>query len=235
MNFAAVSFRTAAVATIALAAAATAQAQLTIPFGFTNSNSSQTFTDDNLASFDLVNLTVSAAGNASAVGPVVVGESNGTKNAKTFAFPISKIVIGSKLNIAAGSAVGSALKFDRLDVDTGEATGFTLANFTIDYDKKLVLADVTPKGGVVALQQPIYLFNVATPLGLKYKFPLAVVGNEVLDKLALSPSAKELFKTTLKLPEFAEPALDFDFGVLKQDISTTLRKTAISTKPYVAK
>ncbi|MBT9609695.1 hypothetical protein [Aquabacterium sp.] len=235
MNFAAVSFRTAAVATIALAAASVAQAQLTIPFGFTNSNSTQTFTDDNLASFDLVNLTVSAAGNTTATGPVVVGESSGTQNSKSFAFPITKIVIGSKLNIASGSAVGSALKFDRLDVDTGLASGFTLANFTIDYDKKLVLADVTPKGGVVALQQPIYLFNVATPLALKYKFPLTVTGNELLDQLMLSPSAKTLFKTALQLPEFAEPALDFEFGTLKQDISTTLRKTAISTKPYVAK
>ena len=233
MNIAAVSFR-AAIATAALAAASAAHADLTIPFGFTNSNSVQTFTDDNLAAYDLVNLTVTGAGTTTAVGPVVVGESNGTKNSKAFSFPITKIVIGSKLNIASGSAVGSALKFNRVDLDTGEALGFTLANFTIDYDKKVVLADVTPNGGAVALQQPIYLFNVATPLALKYKFPLTVTGHEVLDHLLLSAGAKTLFTNTLKLPEYATPALELDFGNLTQDISTTLRKTAVSGKPYVA-
>lgn len=233
MNIAAVSFR-AAIATAALAAASAAHADLTIPFGFTNSNSVQTFTNDNLSAYDLVNLTVSAAGTTTATGPVVVGLDNGTQNSKSFSFPITKIVIGSKLNIASGSAVGSALKFDRVDLDTGEVLGFTLANFTIDYDKKQVLADVTPKGGTVSKQQPIYLFNVATPLALKYKFPLTVTGHEVLDHLLLSDSAKALFTSALKLPEFATPALDLEFGNLTQDISTTLRKKAISGTPYVA-
>lgn len=234
MNIAAVSFR-AAIATAALAAASAAHADLTIPFGFTNSNSVQAFTADNLAAYDLVNLTVTGAGTTTATGAVVVGESNGTKNSTAFSFPITKIVIGSKLNIASGSAVGSALKFDRVDLDTGEALGFTLANFTIDYDKKLVLADVTPKGGATTKQQAIYLFNVATPLALKYKFPLTVTGHEVLDHLLLSDAAKALFTSALKLPEYALPALDLEFGTLTQDISTTLRKTPVSGTPYVAK
>lgn len=234
MNIAAVSFR-AAIATAALAAASAAHADLTIPFNATNSNSVQAFTDDNLSAYDLVNLTVSAAGNATALGPVVVGESNGTKNSKSFNFPITKIVIGSKLNIVSGSAVGSALKFDRVDLDTGEALGFTLANFTINYDKKQVLADVTPKGGATTQQQAIYTFNVATPLALKYKFPLTVTGHEVLDKLLLTAAAKAVFTTSLKLPEYAVPALDLEFGSLTQDVSTTFRKSAVPTTPYVAK
>lgn len=232
MNIAAVSFR-AAIATAVLAAATSAHADLSIPFGFTNSNSVQTFTKDDLDAFDLVNLTVTPAGTATAVGTVSAGDN--VKNNNAFSFPITKIVIGSKLNIASGSAGGSALKFDRVDLDTGEALGFTLANFTIDYDKKLVLADVTPKGGATTKQQPVYKFNVATPLALKYKFPLTVTGHEVLDHLLLSDAAKALFISALKLPEFAIPALELEFGTLTQDISTNLRKTAVSGNPYVAK
>lgn len=214
--------------------ATAATAQLSIPFEWTNSNSVQTFTDDDLAAFDLVKLVVSAKGNTTAVGPMVTGETNGTVTSKAFSFPVTKIVVASNLSIAAGSASGSALSFDRFNDDTSETVSFTLANFTIDYVKKQVLADVTPKGGAVALQQPIYDFNVATPLALKYKFPLTVTGHEVLDQLKLTAGAKTVFTEVLQLPEFALFALDFDYGTLVQDVSTNLRKKKISAKPYVA-
>lgn len=222
-------------AAVALAAASAAHADLNIPFAWTESNSVQTFTDDNLAAFDLVSLVVRAKGNATEVGARVVGETNGTETAKAFKFPITQIVIGSKLNIASGSASGSALYFEREDIlDTGEIFGFTLANFTINYDTKQVLADVTPKGGAVAKQQPIYTFNVNTKLALKYKFPLTVTGHEVLDQLKLTAGIKTVFTDVLRLPEFALPQLEVEYGNLTQDVSTNLRKVKISSAPYVA-
>ncbi len=222
-------------AAVALAAASAAQAQLTIPFAWTDSNSVQTFTDTNLAAFDLVYLTVRAKGNATEKGARVVGETNFTETAKAFNFPITQIVIGSKLNIAAGSAAGSALYFERYDdLVTGDTFGFTLANFTINYDTKQVLADVTPNGGTVAKQQPIYTFNVNTKLALKYKFPLTVTGHEVLDQLKLTAGIKTVFTDVLQLPEFALPQLEEEYGNLTQDVSTNLRKTKISSTPYTA-
>ncbi|WP_375214193.1 hypothetical protein [Aquabacterium sp.] len=228
-------FRLVAISALGMGAMSAAHADLTIPFGWTDSNSVQAFPAENLGAFDLVKLTVSAKGNTTPVGTPVPGESNGTLTPPAFKFPITKIVIGSKLNIVSGSAVGSALYFERLNDDTGATLGFTLANFTINYDKKQVLADVTPNGGAVALQQPIYNFNVATPLALKFKLPLTVTGHEVLDQLKLTEQAKTVFTNVLELPEFSLFALDFDYGTLTQDISTNLRKNKISTSPYVAK
>lgn len=234
MKTVAFTLRAAATAAVALAAASSAQAQLKIPFAWTESNSVQTFTDNNLAAFDLVNLVVRAKGNATEVGARVVGETNGTETAKAFKFPITEIVIGSKLNIAAGSASGSALYFEREDIlDTGEIFGFTLANFTINYDTKQVLADVTPNGGATAAKQPIYTFNVNTKLALKYKFPLTVTGHEVLDQLKLTEGIKAVFTSVLNLPEFALPQLEEEYGNLTQDVSTNLRKVKISSAPYV--
>ncbi len=229
----AVSFRVAA-ATAFVFAASSAHADLTLPFNCTKSNSVQAFTQDNLDSFDLVNLSVRAKGNATPVGDMLTGANTGATFYRAYNFPVTKVVVASNLSIKSGSAVGSALFFDRTDDDTGAKYGLTLANFTIDYVNKLVTADITPAGGAVAAQQPIYSFEVDSALALKYKFPLTVTGHEVLKNLALTPTAKAALIGALKLPDIALPALDFNFGTLTQDISTNLRSTCASSKPYVA-
>ena len=223
----------AAVAAVGLFSQA-ALANLTIPTQFTVSNSVQAFPFENRQAFDLVNLTVSARGTTYVAAPGTPGESNGTVTAAAFGFPITKIVIGPRLNIVSGTAVGSALFFERFNDETGRTLGFTLANFTINYDLKKVLADTTPVGGVTKPQMPIYDFTVNTPLALKYKFPLSVTGHEVLGNLKLTPQAKDVFRTVLELPEFTEFALEFDYGTLTQDISVKLRSRPITTRPYVA-
>ncbi|HEX5356705.1 MAG TPA: hypothetical protein VFW93_10830, partial [Aquabacterium sp.] len=164
-----VAFRLAAVSAVLALGSVSAHADLTIPFSSFDGNSVQTFTADDLAAFDLVKLTVAAKGNTYVAKAGTPGETNGTVTPVAFGFPITQIVVGSKLNIAAGSANGSALYFHRDDDDTGGSYGFTLANFTINYVTKQVLADVTPDGGTVQKQAPLYNFNVATPLALKYK------------------------------------------------------------------
>lgn len=229
----AVSFRVAA-ATAFVFAASAAHADLTLPLNCTKSNSVQAFTQDNLDSFDLVNLSVRAKGNATPVGEMLTGGNTGATFYRAYSFPVTKVVAGSNLAIKSGSAVGSALFFDRTDDDTGSKFGLTLANFTIDYVNKQVTADITPMGGVAMAQQPIYTFEVDSALALKYKFPLTVTGHEVLKNLALTPVAKAALISSLQLPEVALPALEFNFGTLTQDISTNLR-TCASSKPYVAK
>lgn len=197
---------------------------LVLPLQGTQSNSVQTFSKVSMLAFKAVDITVEAKGNAtgSATDPAV------------FTFPVTKVAIGTKLNIASGSAVGSALFISRIDYDLPEEPvyGVTLANFTINYETKQVLADTTTTGGVTQTQMPLYNFNTATPLALKYQFPLTVTGHEVLDQLFLTPQAKAAFTDGLKLPVFAIPQLNNDFGTLTQDISTNLRKAAVSTKPY---
>jgi len=212
-----------------------AVAGLTLPINATVSNSVQAFPADNLAAFDLVKLTIEGRGTTYVAKAGTPGETNGTITPVAFGFPITKIVIGNRLNIASGSAVGSALLLQRFNDDTGATVGFTLANFTIDYNRKQVLADTTPVGGKTTVQMPLYNFVATTPLGLKYVFPLSVTGHEVLGQLALTPQAKAVFTSALELPEFALFALDYDYGTLTQDISLKLRSRPVSTRPYAAK
>lgn len=232
----------------ALAAAAllpqAAQA-LTLPINATVSNSVQAFTADNLAALDVVAMTVSARGNTYVAKPGTPGETNGTVTPAAFGFPITKIVIGGGLSIDSGSAVGSALYFSRKDDDTGEELGLTLANFTIDYKKKQVLADITPKGGTTAVQAPIYDFKTVQDKALKYGFPLSITLKEVLgdlrltgvveaDEVTVRGGLKEALYKAMRLPEFAIFALKMDYGTLSQDVSLKLRSRAVSTRPYVA-
>lgn len=227
--------RFAAIALFAGVAASSAHADLTLPTNTLVANSVQTFTADNLASFDLVNLVVEARGTTYVAKAGTPGASNGTVTPVAFGFPITKVVIGSGLSIASGTASGSALYFNRMDPDTGKATALTLANFTINYKQSKVLADTTVQGGKTQVQMPLYDFTATSPLALKYKFPLSISLHEVLGNLKLTAQAKAVMTTGLDLPEYALPALDFDFGTLTQDINVQLRSTPINTRPYVAK
>ena len=215
-------------AAIVLAAGMTAQAQaatlLTLPLQGTVSDSVQAFSKDAMNGFRALDITVVPKGNATAVA----------NTTDSFSFPVTKVAIGTKLNIASGSAVGSALYISRIDYDTeGEPeVGVTLANFTINYETSQVLADTTSKGGTTNKQMPLYDFKTQTPLALKYKFPLTITGNELLNDLRLTAQAKQAMISSLNLPVFAVPLLNNDFGTLTQSISTNLRKKAVSTTPY---
>jgi hypothetical protein len=223
-----ITLRSVSIALALTAGAVSAQAGtlLTLPFQGTQSNSVQAFSPTILKAFSAVDVSVAAAGNAT-----------GNADLSAFTLPVTKVVIGTKLNITSGSAVGSALVISRLDYDFEPAAEYsvTLANFTIDYENKKVLADTTPKGGKTIAQMPLYTFNPVTPLALKFKFPLTVTGHEVLDTLKLTPEAKAVFLSDLHIPDMFAAALELDFGTLTQDISTKARKPAVSAKPYVAK
>jgi len=227
--------RFAAIALFAGVATTSAQAGLTLPTNALVANSVQTFTPDNLAALDLVNMVIEARGTAYVAKAGTPGESNGTVTPVAFGFPITKIVIGSGLKIASGTASGAALFFNRYDPDTDKRTGLTLANFTIDYTKAKVLADTTIVGGKTQVQMPIYDYTPSSPLALKYKFPLRIVLNEVLSDLRLTPELKSALINGVELPEFAIPALDISFGTLTQDIGVKLRVPAVNPRPYVAK
>ncbi len=220
MNFAQLSLRSIAIAATLTAAATSSQA-LTIPSQGLVSDSVQKFSANAMGGFRALGITVVPKGNATAVA--------GTTD--SFSFPITKIVIGSKLNIESGSAVGSGLYITRANDDDVEV-GITVANFSINYVTHQVLADTTPRGAATVVQQPLYNFTTATPLALKYKFPLTITGNEILNDLRLTPEAKASMTAGLELPVFALPTLEYDFGSLTQNITFNARKPAASTTPY---
>lgn len=220
----ALSFRTIAVATALVAAGASAHANLTIPSNSLVANSVQAFSQESLDAFEVGGVTVAPLGNATAVAGV----------AGAFSFPITSITINNSLKIASGDAKGSALEISRIARNVGKV-GVTVANFTINYTTKQVLADTTPLGGTTTKQAPLYNFNVATPLGIKYKFPLSITGHEVLDQLTLTPEMNATMKSSLALTPVLAAALDSitTFGTLTQDILVKLRDKPVSTTLYV--
>ena len=232
MQFSFSSLRTIALAAAVGAVSFSAQADLTIPLNATVSDSVQAFPEPVMRAFKAVDILVEGKGTTSALDAPGIGG-----NSSTFNFPITRIVIGPWLSIKSGSAVGSALVFTRVaydEITDEESTKqLTLANFTIDYVGHRVLAATTHSGKTIR-QMPVYNFNTATPLGLRYKFPLAISGYEQLDQLYLTPEAKAAYTDGLALPIFALPSLKNDFGTLTQTVTLKLRSRPISTRPYVA-
>lgn len=219
MTFAA-TLRAVSLATAAVFVATSAQA-LTIGTASLDANSMQTFSEDAVASFDLFGVSVKPLGNAYAADA-----------ANSYVLPVTSITIGSGLKIASGEAKGSALEISR--TVNGVKRGLTLANFKIDFEKSLVLADTTPIGGVTAPMAPVYSFVKLKDLAVKYKFPLTITADEQLGNLRLTPEAIETQITSLQLPRFLAQATlpEIDFGLIDINVKVGFRK-AVSTKAYV--
>lgn len=212
----------------ALVMASASASALTIATNALTADSFQTFSQEATDGFDLTGVVITPLGNAQAVA----------NTPGSFRLPITSITVGSGLKIAGGQASGSALEIARTAPPrtplAGQKVGVVLANFSINYETKQVLADTTILGGATVKQQPTFNFNVATPLGIKYRFPLTITGNEVLDQLTLTPEARQAQITGLQLRAFEVGALDSitTFGTLQQKIEVKFRK-AVSTAPYV--
>ncbi len=220
MTFAAFSLRSFAVAATFATVAASASA-LTLPTESLQTNSVQAFSEKALKQNKLLGIEVTPLGNATA-----------TATTGAYNLPVTSISVNSSLKVTSGAAVGSALEISRLNDDLVKV-GITLANFKINFETHQVLADVTPFGGVTVPQQAVYTFNEATPLNLKYKFPLTITGTQLLDKLFLTPAGIAALTSALELPEFAPDLLvKTDFGTIGIEVKVGLRK-AVSTRPYV--
>ena len=242
MTFAAFSLRSFAVAATFATVAASASA-LTLPTESLQANSVQAFSEKALTQNKLLGIEVTPLGNATATAttgaynlPVTSISVNSSLKAPLVPpgdpRPVTSISVNSSLKVTSGAAVGSALEISRLNDDLVKV-GITLANFKINFETHQVLADVTPFGGVTVPQQAVYTFNEATPLNLKYKFPLTITGTQLLDKLFLTPAGIAALTSALELPEFAPDLLvKTDFGTINIDVKVGTRK-AVSTKPYV--
>ncbi len=197
-------------------------AGLTLPTNALVAESVQLFSQEALDNFDIYKIVVKPLGNTS----------QSTTNTAAFSLPITSITIGSKLQISKGDAKGSALDIVRT-FKTGRQANLVLANFTINYDGKQVLADATPKGGVTIPQLPLFNYNVGTALALKYKFPLSITGHEVLDTLKFTPEAVNAIMSSLELIASVRPIVEGqDNGTLTQDIAIKFRPKAVNATPY---
>jgi hypothetical protein len=215
-------FRTLAVCAACVAAPIQANAlTLTIPTNFLNADSILSFSELGVGGFKALGISTTALGNTTEV----------SKSPLAYNLPVTKLTVQG-IKPSGGSAIGSALELERLK-DSGVRRKLVLANFVIDFKNKLVFADATYNGKTVA-STSIFTFNEQTPLAIKYKFPLKITANQVLDQLFLTPEAQAAFKEGLDLPNFTKPILEqTDYGTITVDVKVSLRKKPISTRPYV--
>ena len=208
-----------------LAAACSSANALTIPTNALEANSVQVFSKSALNSYKLFGISIKPLGNATAVA--------GTTD--SFNLPVTSITVGLSggIQIQKGDAKGSALEISRVDPETGDKKGLTVANFTIDYLKQQVLADTTPIGGTTKSQAPLYSFEMLSPLSVKYQFPLTITAKEQLGNLRIIDveGTVDALGIDPDLGAAVIPAIDF--GVINIDIGVKFRSKPVSTKPYV--
>lgn len=211
-------------ATAPLLTLGSAHAQLTLPINTLTADSVQQFTELAKDSFDTLGVQVTAKGNTV--------ESNGA-----YRMPITSITLGKSKYVGTpdatirGSSTGSALEIAR--VDRGTRRSVTLANFTVDYHQKKVLADVTVRGQSTVPQMAIYDFSVKRPLDLDVNTQGLIELNERLVNLRLTPAMIQTLTSALNLPSFAGAIMrDTDYGTLQQTIVVKWRAATPMT-PYV--
>lgn len=205
---------------LALIGTAKVQAGLTVPVGFTASDSIHTFPEALRHDFwDKFGIKAQAKGTAIALDQPSIGG-----NSSEFNYPVTSIVIGSKMKVVLGRAKGTTMVYSRHQ-DDGTEKSLTLSNFSIDYAHKQVLADATYGENIKQLQLPIFNFSIETSLNFDYHFPLGFSSYEKLSQLYLTPEAKVAYQKGLALPDSALHLLDMDFGTLTQKSSSKIRFT----------
>jgi hypothetical protein len=106
-----------------------------------------------------------------------------------------------------------------------------LANFFIDYDASMVLADITANG-MTQQRTSLYSFE-ATDLKIGLK-GLTLNMNQKLSNLQLTNTALATFASGLSLSRVLQaPLVGLDFGTITVDINGALR-APINGAPYVA-
>lgn len=157
--------------------------------------------------------------------------------AQSFFLPITSIVLSPQLipfnvtNVKLGDATGAALTFNRRG-----SMGFTLANFTVDYQNSKVIGDFMTNG----TSNRITVFNFKRQSNLAPRFDatgglLGVQLNEVLGDLRLSTVAVDSFAAALRLSAPLKASLaGLDFGTLTQNINVNIRRPVDATPFTVA-
>lgn len=174
-------------------------------------------------------VTMSALGNASNAKGTVLPDGSVLS---AFNLPVTKVDVSVGFwpfaNLVTpdwGEASGSALLVSR------GARNVTLANFFIDYDTSLVLADITANG-VTQKRASLYEFDAT---GLKIGLNgLTLNMHQKLSNLTFTDSALATFASGLNLSKTLQgPLVGLDFGTITIDINGALR-TPVSSVPYVA-
>lgn len=192
----------------------------TLPTTNLDANAVFSFSQSAQDAMGLFNIGVSGLGNAKAQAG----------QAWAFDMPVTQVSLATSLlpfsiTPVSGQASGSALGI------SGSKGGLVLANFSLDFKRNVLMADLTTSLGT-SKGFDVYSFNVADGLHVSTSGGLSM--QMTLDQMMLTTGAQAKFGQALGLPSFAVSTLSYiDFGTLSIDISPALR-FGISDKAFTA-
>lgn len=205
---------------LALAATSAQAIAITLPTTKLDAEAVFSFSDDAVSLFQLTGVSASALGNTKADG----------SDGWSFVMPVTEVTLNAsifpfKLTPVAGEASGSGLLIQK-------GTNFlSLANFTLDFKRNVMLADIASRTGTV-MQYDLFSFKVTEGLHVSTNGGLSMA--MTLNEMTLTAGAQNQFISGLKLKYFERMALPgLNFGSLDIDIAPGLRFN-VSDKPLVA-
>ena len=146
--------------------------------------------------------------------------------------PVTKatVSIGWDLKITAnsGQSSRSALQLKRGYVNV------VLANFSIDFDKEIVYADVFTDGKLTKTKATIYDFDVVEPQKISFK-NLVLNQSVKIGKLKLTQEAQNLLGDGLYIEDILRPQLAaLDFGTISILVTSYKRTPKANATPFTA-
>ncbi len=182
------------------------------------------------ATFSFSSLSIKAMGLLGVSAQGLGNTTNVTGNAWAFNMPVTEVTVAASLlplslTPEAGKATGSALRI------AGPDGGLVLANFSLDFKRNVLKADLTTSAGTTKAMD-IYGFNVAEKLSVSMNGGLSL--NMSMNNMFLTTGARASFLDALQLPDFADAVMaKLDFGTMAINIAPSLRM-GVSDKAYVA-
>jgi hypothetical protein len=205
---------------LALSASMAQAITITLPTTALDAQSVFTFNSNTVDVMGLFGVGVRALGNSRA----------SASNAWAFEMPVTQVVVSASLLPLALTPVSGQTMGSALDIK-GAKGELVLANFSLDFQRSMLVADLTTSGGTLK-GFDVYSFHVADGLHLSTSGGLSM--QMTLDQMMLTTGAQNQFASALKLPSFAKAAMaTLDFGTLSIDIAPGLR-FGVSDKAYAA-
>jgi hypothetical protein len=216
-----------AAATLAFAGSASA---LTLNTTGLKADSVLTFTNSAYGSATAASISFKAFGNMTRLADVTVTdpETNELVQVPQFNQPVTKADISVTSSLAIVPNSGAAIR-SGLQINRGKLTA-SLANFNVDFNKKIVFADIFTAAGTTT-QAQIFTFKDNGDLKISFK-GLVLNQSQTISNLVFTQQTQDILATTLALSAPLKATLATqDWGTIAVKVTSFKRTPAVSNKP----
>ena len=214
-----------------LAFSGAASAGITLDTSGLQADATLKFSVPAIAATNLISVEFGALGNTVFLGKTQETEGTAVQQVPSFRLPVTKatVSIGWDLKITANSGESSRSAL-ALTVPNAKVV---LANFAIDFDKKIVYADVIING-VTAKKSPIYTFVETVPQAISFK-NLVLNQSVTLGNLKFTEASAKQVGDGLLVPEGLQGVLkQIDYGTIKVLVTSYKRTPKTNATPFTA-